>query len=107
MGVQYRGGIPNSKIQIPSKGKYIILYHEEGRATLQASGTFRYEYCLKDHLGNTHVVFTDDDGDGTPEIIQEADYYPFGMRHDRGVTATNHYLYNGGSTQYRLGLGLV
>jgi len=56
------------------------------------------------YLGNTRVIFTDNDDDGTPEIIQEADYYPFGMRHDRSVTATNHYLYNGKELNTDLGL---
>ena len=78
------------------------IYHEEGRATLQ-SGVWRYEYYLKDHLGNTRVIFTDNNDDGTPEIIQEADYYPFGMRH-QNATATNHYLYNGKELNTDLGL---
>jgi len=78
------------------------VYHEEGRATL--SGTTRqYEYYLKDHLGNTRVIFTDSDNNGEPEIIQEADYYPFGMRH-QNTTATNHYLYNGKELNTDLGL---
>ncbi len=79
------------------------VYHEEGRAT--PSGTsWQYEYYLKDHLGNTRVIFTDSDDNGEPEIIQEADYYPFGMRHDRVTTATNHYLYNGKELNEDLGL---
>ena len=79
------------------------VYHEEGRATLQGT-TWQYEYSLKDHLGNTRVIFTDANNDGTPEVIQEADYYPFGMRHDRVNTATNHYLYNGKELNEDLGL---
>ncbi len=55
-------------------------------------------------MGNTRVIFTDSDDNGEPEIIQEADYYPFGMRHDRSITATNHYLYNGKELNADLGL---
>ncbi len=50
------------------------------------------------------MIFTDSNNDGTPEIIQESDYYPFGMRHDRVTTATNHYLYNGKELNEDLGL---
>jgi len=34
------------------------IYHEEGRATPSAT-SWQYEYYLKDHLGNTRVIFTD------------------------------------------------
>ncbi|MBN2763687.1 MAG: hypothetical protein JXR41_11400, partial [Bacteroidales bacterium] len=61
---------------------------------------------LKDHLGNSRVVFTDYDGNGTiannsTEILQYADYYPFGMLHDRfGTTSDdNRLLYNGKELQ--------
>ena len=58
---------------------------------------------MKDHLGNTRVIFADTNNDDIPEIIQEADYYPFGMRH-QNTTATNHYLYNGKELNTDLGL---
>jgi len=106
----YLGGIEYSG------GAIEAIYHEEGRATPVGAG-WQYEYSLKDHLGNTRVIFIenlveiDTNGDGindttvsVPEIIQEADYYPFGMRHDRSVTATNHYLYNGKELNTDLGL---
>jgi len=93
----YLGGIEYNN------GTVEAVYHEEGRATPQGT-TWQYEYSLKDHLGNTRVIFTDANEDGTPEIIQEADYYPFGMRHDKVTTATNHYLYNGKELNEDLGL---
>jgi len=52
-----------------------------------------YDYYLKDHLGNTRVVFTDENTDGTPEILQADNYYPFGM-------IATQYSFNGGSNQY-------
>ena len=54
-------------------------------------------------MGNTRVIFSDTNNDGEPEILQEADYYPFGMRHVNS-TATNHYLYNGKELNTDLGL---
>ncbi len=98
-GVQkdYLGGIEYNN------GAVEAVYHEEGRATLQGS-TWQYEYSLKDHLGNTRVIFADTNNDGTPEIIQESDYYPFGMQHTSSTTATNHYLYNSKELNDDLGL---
>ena len=98
-GVQkgYLGGIEYNN------GAVEAVYHEEGRVTLN-NNIWQYEYSLKDHLGNTRVIFTDSNSDGTPEIIQESDYYPFGMQHASNTTARNHYLYNGKELNEDLGL---
>jgi RHS repeat-associated protein len=60
------------------------------------------EYILKDHLGNSRVMFCDIDNDGIvteSEIIQEDHYYPFGLKHEgygRNVTqGENFYQFNG------------
>ena len=67
-----------------------------------------YEYVLRDHLGNTRVMFTDSDGNGQPEALQEDNYYPFGLKMADGAMqpsqATVH-LYNGKELQDELGLG--
>lgn len=55
--------------------KYIIT--PEGKLD-NLSGAWRHEYNLKDHLGNTRVVFTQ-----TGHIAQVNNYYPFGMTFDR------------------------
>ena len=100
-GVQkdYLGGIEYNN------GLVEAVYHEEGRATPQGT-TWQYEYSLKDHLGNTRVIFADSNNDGTPEIIQESDYYPFGMQHASSTTATNYYLFNGIERQEDLNLNV-
>lgn len=39
---------------------------------------YKFEYNLQDHLGNTRVVFGGHSS-GKTELIQQTDYYPFGM----------------------------
>lgn len=75
---------------------------DEGRL-LDHSGTFKYEYFLKDHLGNTRVTFSNDDNNSTIELEQEDHYYPFGMNFT-GVNGSvanpvNKYKYNGKELQ--------
>jgi RHS repeat-associated protein len=74
---------------------------EEGRATRNVSdGTYHYEYNLKDHLGNTRVSF-DKGTNGNARIIQEDEYYSFGLRNLGGYDNSNNnrYLYNGKEIQ--------
>ncbi len=77
--------------------QYVLA--EKGRLVKNGNALI-YEYHIKDHLGNTRVVFTDVNGNGTienNEIPQYSDYYPFGMMHNRTASLTddNRMLYNG------------
>jgi RHS repeat-associated protein len=74
---------------------------------------FKYVYQYKDHLGNIRLSYSDADGNGTiaqSEIIEENNYYPFGLKHkgyNNVVTSTNpaqNYTYNGKEKQEELGL---
>ncbi|MCK5148089.1 RHS repeat-associated core domain-containing protein, partial [bacterium] len=71
---------------------------DEGRV-MHASGSFSYEYFLKDHLGNTRVAFTPlSMATEYSKITQEDHYYPFGMRMAYlGASSgqENKFLYNG------------
>jgi len=72
------------------------VYHEEGR--LVPNGTaWHYEYTLKDHLGNSRVMFRANGS--TAQLLQENHYYPFGMEMEGTWTAQvgveNKYQYNG------------
>lgn len=68
-----------------------------------------YEYNLADHLGNIRITFGDADADGLAEILQENQYYPFGMAMTMASSQTaapaNNYLYNGKELQDELDLG--
>ncbi len=76
----------------------------------RSADTLIFEYYLKDHLGNTRVMFTDSDGNGQPEALQEDHYYPFGLKMADGAMqpsqATVH-LYNGKELQDELGLNWI
>ncbi len=74
-GIEYRGPAMEA------------VYHGDGRVRY-ISGVPRYEYVVKDHLGNTRLSFTDLNGNGmievtssgtTNEVLQENHYYPFGL----------------------------
>ncbi len=120
----YSGGIEYRKT--PAAGTFRIeaIYHEEGRyfnLNVDASNTpsWRKEYALRDHLGNTRLMFADKDGDGmvevtsnasTNEILQENHYYPFGLSYGgshwmNDAARDNGYKYNGKELNEDWGLG--
>ncbi len=73
----------------------------EGRIRKEES-VFKFEYFIKDHLGNVRVVFGDN-GSGNAELLQEDHYYPYGMTlgglsYNAGVPH-NKYQYNGKEIQ--------
>lgn len=94
-GIEYRGtAIPATTLE--------AVYHAEGRLYNNA-GSWKREYTIKDHLGNTRIAYCDLNADGviaTPsEILQENLYDPFGYGID-GVLMNhanndNLYQYNG------------
>lgn len=72
--------------------------NSEGQVIV-AGGSFRFEYYLKDHLGNVRLVF-----DEKGVVLQETDYYPFGLSIARsGTDAVNKYQYNGKEKQVLTG----
>jgi RHS repeat-associated protein len=82
---------------------YIIT--PEGIAN-NANGTIVYNYNLKDHLGNVRAV-VQPKTDGTALLVQEKDYYPFGLAFKQSIAVSNsenRYLYNGKEMQDDLGL---
>jgi RHS repeat-associated protein len=66
------------------------------------NGDFGYVYQYKDHLGNVRISYSDNSGNGVieiaantggnyTEIIEESNYYPFGLKHEgyNDVTTSN------------------
>ncbi|WP_353484765.1 RHS repeat-associated core domain-containing protein [Haliscomenobacter sp.] len=101
------------------------VFHAEGRyynTNVDVSSTlaWRKEYNMKDHLGNTRLVFTDRNANGvvditgtasTSDVLQENHYYAFGLAFEgawlqNDVTARdNAYQYNGKELNSDFGLG--
>lgn len=90
------------------------LFNDEGRAVYDpADGKWCHEYFLKDHLGNTRVVFAGTLIPGGADVLQVNNYYPFGLpfecndfAHAVDNYVENRYLYNGKELQ-RDGFGGV
>ncbi|MEO0339881.1 MAG: DUF6443 domain-containing protein, partial [Bacteroidota bacterium] len=88
------------------------IMHAEGRVTFPDGTNPQYEYVLKDHLGNSRIVFADLNNDGniiTAEILQENHYYAFGLQMNgtwqNNPSQPHRYTYNGKEEQLELGLG--
>ncbi len=93
--------------------------HPEGyvKANVTSSGVeMGYVYQYKDHLGNVRLSYTDNDKNGVidadTEIIEESNYYPFGLKHkgynnvvnSLGNATAQRKNYNGKEFQDELGL---
>jgi RHS repeat-associated protein len=61
-----------------------FMAHEEGRIRKKADNSFVYDYFIKDHLGNTRMVLTEE---------YQQDTYPVATLED-GATATENSYYN-------------
>ncbi|MFD0767115.1 RHS repeat-associated core domain-containing protein, partial [Mucilaginibacter lutimaris] len=53
----YIGGIVYNYPTSTGPGAVSFVQTEEGRAARRSDGTYRYEYDLKDHLGNVRLTF--------------------------------------------------
>jgi RHS repeat-associated protein len=95
------------------------IYTSEGRAVwVPATSTWRYEYNVTDHLGNVRAVISDLNNNNvldiaSNEIINQNDYYPFGLTMSKTGLANNSstpdtkYQYNGKEYNSDLGLNLL
>ena len=63
-----------------------------GRIVRSGNGTYAVQYHITDHLGSVRAVLNQN-----MAILEQNDYYPFGLRHPNSAlkTTANHYRYNG------------
>ena len=84
------------------------IHTSEGRVRYDANTqSYTYDYALKDHLGNTRVMYAWENASNSLDVLQVSNYYPFGMQFDGAAsqqTEENHYLYNGKELQDDNGL---
>ncbi len=87
--------------------------HPEGYVDVNGS-SYSYVYQYKDHLGNIRLSYKDNNNNGvitTSEILEENNYYPFGLKHKGYNTVVNStspalkYKFGGKEYQDELGLG--
>jgi RHS repeat-associated protein len=73
-----------------------FIQTEEGKASLVSPNTqFTYTYDLKDYLGNVRASFDNQGTGGTVRIVQENNYYAFGLSQLYYDNSNgNRYLYN-------------
>src|SRR5690606_23501373 len=95
-----------------------FIRHPEGYVKHNGSGQFMYVYQHKDHLGNVRLSYADIDGsetiDSASEILEENNYYPFGLKHQgyneiansNRSEAAEKYKYGGKEWNDELGLDL-
>ncbi|MGQ7855272.1 DUF6443 domain-containing protein [Pedobacter sp. WC2501] len=91
-------------IEYKPDGTTIDIIHTEEGIARNSGGTYSYEYNLSDHLGNVRSTFYKNPITNQLEVLQQDNYYAFGLRKEPVVKAgTNKYLYNGKELQEELG----
>ena len=86
-----------------------VVYHSEGQVR-QVDNVLHWEYAIRDHLGNTRILYDDHNGDNSLDILQNNQYYAFGMsmygEWSKQGMSDNDYKYNGKELNGELGLRL-
>ena len=79
-------------------GSLQFFNQPEGYVNPDGQGGYEYVYQYKDHLGNVRLSFVNNNG--TTQIVEENNYYPFGLEHKgynnqiNGIE-NNYMTYNG------------
>ncbi len=92
-----------------------FISHPEGYIEPDGAGGYEYVYQYKDHLGNIRLSYSDANDDGIvndSEIVEESNYYPFGLLHrgyNNAMASSNiaqNWKYNGKELDEDSGLNL-
>ena len=74
------------------------------------ANVFSYVYNYTDHLGNTRLSYTKNSSTNDLTILEESNYYPFGLKHNGynpiSPVPENRRLFNGKELQEELGLNM-
>jgi RHS repeat-associated protein len=73
-----------------------------------STNAYSYVFNYTDHLGNTRLSYTKDATTGSLKILEESNYYPFGLKHSpyNAVTPAQDYKYRYNSKEYQDELSL-
>ncbi len=75
---------------------------------VSGANSYSYVFNYTDHLGNTRLSYTKDTTTGSLKILEENNYYPFGLKHNSynvdNFQPDYKYKYNGKELQDELGL---
>ncbi|MEM9686358.1 MAG: hypothetical protein AAF934_05485, partial [Bacteroidota bacterium] len=69
-----------------------FISQAEGYIEPDGVGNYSYVYQHKDHLGNIRLSYSDSNGDGVvdiSELIEEKNYYPFGLKPNTTYNSVN------------------
>ena len=81
-GFQYNN---NVLIFFPTSEGYV------SNTVISGVNSYNYVYNYKDHLGNSRLSYTKDATTGTLKILEENQYYPFGMKHTNYNVNVSYY----------------
>ena len=102
---------PEGYVQ-PVAGKEESVKGYDKEKNEETNSAYAYVFQYKDHLGNVRLSYSDSDLDGSinpsTEIIEESNYYPFGLKqrgYNNVINGTSHpWDYQGKENQEELGL---
>lgn len=86
----------------------VLEFFPTAEGYVKNSGGLSYVFQYKDHLGNVRLSYAKNQTTQVLEIIEENNYYPFGLKHkgyNDYTPNTNKYKFQGQELQDELGLG--